>query len=79
MKKIAAAIFAIVLAAALTACNEVETPSHEVSRNQGSAQNTSSSEESTSSESSTSSEEPYVPLTVRDYDLKGEDLIAKFK
>ncbi len=78
MKKITAAIFALVLTASLTACNESETPSQEVSRNQGSAQNTSSSEESTSTES-TSSEEPYVPLTERDADLKGEELVAKFK
>lgn len=92
MKKITATICALVLTAALTACNESGTPIEDNSQNQGSAQNESSSQEpeSTSSEDESSSEESsstestssiehYVPLTERDADLKGEELIAKLK
>lgn len=40
----------------------------------------SSSQQSTpSSSQGSSSDDPYIPLTERDYELKGEELIAKFK
>ncbi len=90
MKRFTAIISTLAVIASLTACSEAGTPAQNASENQSSSQSSTSSHESTVSQDSTSSEdssstestssaEPYVPLTTRDYDLKGEDLIAKFK
>lgn len=89
MKKFTAIISTLALAATLTACNNIEQNS---SDNQSSPHNSTSSQQSSSSQQPTpsssqqstssssqesSSDDPYIPE--RDYGLKGEELIAKFK
>ncbi len=90
MKRFTAIISTLTVIASLTACSEAETPAQNVSENQSSSQSSTSSQESTvsqgltsskesSSTENSSSQEDYDTLRERDYELKGEDLIAKFK
>ena len=90
MKRFTAIISTLAVIASLTACSEAGTPAQNASKNQSSSQSSTPSPESTVSQGSTSSkessstensssQEDYDTLRERDYELKGEDLIAKFK